>query len=163
MKSAPRLFTNSLEAARKPDVITPSATTVAMPTAMPTTVRAVRIRCRKRFFTISAANVTLQRLAHPALRVVGSPAEPAYGESAGRSAATPMRWPARDSSIRAKGEAMTASQTLNQAHSARSPLHRFTVGEAMHRGVLAVRYRAPLLTGCGDDGEAPRALRRCAR
>ncbi len=40
---------------------------------------------------------------------------------------------------------MTAPQTLNVSHSrAVPPLHRFTVGEAMHRGVLAVPLRAPL-------------------
>lgn len=40
---------------------------------------------------------------------------------------------------------MTASQTLNRTHSrAVPPLHRFTVGEAMHRGVLTVPLRAPL-------------------
>jgi CBS domain-containing protein len=40
---------------------------------------------------------------------------------------------------------MTTSQTLNGTHSrAVPPLHRFTVGEAMRRGVLAVPLRAPL-------------------
>ena len=56
MKSAPPVWMISPDVCSIPPVTAPSATTVEIPTAMPTTVSSVRVRCRKRLRTINATN-----------------------------------------------------------------------------------------------------------
>ena len=58
MKSESYAFRIAPAVCFSPPTTAPSATTVVMPMAIPSTVSAVRIFCRTTFFTISATNVT---------------------------------------------------------------------------------------------------------
>lgn len=57
MKSASPVRMSAPDVCFMPSVTTPSATTVVMPTEMPSTVNSVRIRCRNRFRVTNEKNV----------------------------------------------------------------------------------------------------------
>ena len=57
MKSAPPIRIRSLAVAFSPPVIAPRATTAVIPRPIPSTVSAVRTRCRTRFLTMSVENL----------------------------------------------------------------------------------------------------------
>ena len=57
MKSASPVRMMAPEVCFIPSVTTPSATTVVIPTEMPSTVNSVRIRCRNKFLMTSEKNV----------------------------------------------------------------------------------------------------------